>query len=70
MSKNAPAFPGGELPEHPSHPVGLTKREYFAAAALTGMWANKRWDRAAHTVMARLAFKSADAMLTEGESHE
>ena len=28
--EGGPAYPGGEFPEHPNHPVGMSLREYFA----------------------------------------
>lgn len=32
-----PAFPGGELPEHPNHPVGMSLRDWFAGQAISGV---------------------------------
>lgn len=39
-----PAFPGGELPEHENHPVGISKLDWFAGQALAGMLASGMYE--------------------------
>ena len=44
---------------------GMTLRDYFAAAALTGFLSNARFDEtASFETVAKHAFASADAMIT------
>ena len=45
---------------------GMTLRDYFAAAALTGMWALER--SGSFEERAELAYKQADAMLAAREA--
>lgn len=61
--KNEPAFP---CPDHD----GLSLRDYFAAKAMQGVWANSdlltRLPRAsAAQQIAAMAYEQADAMLEE-----
>jgi hypothetical protein len=69
MSKNAPAFPVALGTQDDQHECGfgLTKREYFAAAALTGWLAHPETTTDDPERMAIVAYIIADAMLTEGE---
>ena len=60
---NEPAFPNGWMPES-----GMTLRDYFAAAALTGLM---EASGAMHDKeIAEWAYKFADAMLTAREPQE
>jgi hypothetical protein len=70
------AFPIEELHQSPAAGVpskvmlggGLTKREYFAAAAMQGILANPAWDPNVHRDEKRVAFTArinADALLAE-----
>jgi hypothetical protein len=69
MNKNAikegnmAAYPDPS-PEHLDSPVGLTKREYFAAMAMQGILANTGMRIDVGSV-SRLAVKQADALLNE-----
>lgn len=87
MSKDGgPAFPGkvctGHVDETPvyEHPKGMSLRDYFAAAALTGLLStSKRWNMYPHkpttdkkkkpvissAQYVDLSYRMADAMLTE-----
>lgn len=47
---------------------GLTKREYFAAAALTGLCANPSYSAIPLEKLTADAFAHADAMIGEGEA--
>lgn len=65
---NAPAYPVVGAPGAPEDYPGLTKREAFAMAALTGLLAGeyREWSSGdQYTVVARNAFAYADAMLDE-----
>lgn len=45
-------------------PVGeMTLRDYFAASAMTGMMANTLGTNGAHSQVAEIAYRQADAML-------
>lgn len=52
---------------HVRHQPGLTKREYFAAAALTGLLANQdvTQESESGTKLVCLAFSFADKMVTQ-----
>lgn len=78
-AENPPAFPhdgsgpGGSLQDR----TGMTLRDYFAAAALTGMNATlvetTNWPTAdGANLMAEAAYRQADAMLAarQGGGHE
>jgi hypothetical protein len=56
------AFPQPYL-ECMSHLRGLTMRDYFAAKAMQGLLASDVEYTMAHSVIAELAYKQADAML-------
>lgn len=63
-----PAFPGGELPEHPKHPNGMSLRDWFAGQALGAVIAATKNDTREHgetleQMFARKAYAVADAML-------
>ena len=67
MDNVEPAFPQGGLP---GAPTGMTLRDYFAAAALTGLLANSFHDgvhkplsHATNLEMAEMAYHVADEML-------
>ena len=68
MKDGGPAFGGyRERPEGPDEPImGMSLRDYFAAAALQGAIANER-KGADPTYIARGAYIVADAMLAERE---
>lgn len=70
MKDGGPAFPDGRLTSH----RGMTLRDYFAAAALTGLLANSHDNRinkplslASALEMAELAYHNADEMLKHRE---
>lgn len=77
-----PAFPGTKRISGPSFvpgkasvevdvsSIGMSLRDYFAAAALQGMFANPSWDAQQVSDPKRAAFSAynyADAMLAERE---
>jgi hypothetical protein len=64
MSKRdgGPAFPGAVLPEHPNHPVGMSKREYFAGQIMAALCASGPHDCTAHE-LGLDAVSFADALL-------
>lgn len=75
-NKNLPAFPDplrgasqsftNQSPE--KEPIGLTKREYFAAMAMSGWLASFGPDETAHEGnVAAFAVRCADALLAELE---
>jgi hypothetical protein len=63
------AFPGMAADGHPDYRPGLTKRDYFAAAALTGICANSYtpWSPNVADItdgqIAQAAFELADALI-------
>ena len=58
---------GGEIPD--AHDCGMSLRDYFAAAALTGILATQYEDPPlADSDMAEWAYKVADAMLKERDN--
>jgi hypothetical protein len=59
--KTMPAFPSEQIGVH----QGITIRDYFAAAALSGLLATQRPPGAVdiHTQIAQAAYRYADAML-------
>jgi hypothetical protein len=67
MNKNINAFPI-EINEHTDN--GMTLRDYFAAAALQGLIANKRHMGIDCLTMSNWAYKVADAMLNERENYD
>jgi len=66
MSKDTtvPAFPG---PYSNVKNQGITKREYFAALAMQGMYANSECNDMTKDSVAKVAFAMADAMIEEGK---
>ena len=87
MINDEPAFPvnfandtewsmedpfGRTIPEHSnSQYVGITKRDYFAAAALQGMMANSNLPKSVKdSHLAAAAFNVADAMIKESNNDE
>lgn len=63
-----PAFPmSEEILRHPDprHVMGMTLRDYFAAKALQGMLAASTRQQIDEHMLARDAYKVADAMLLE-----
>lgn len=74
VKDGGPAFPGGELPEHPKHPNGMSLRDYVAAQCLAAATASPELmevvssgsilDGSAFDRMAKRAFQQADAFLT------
>lgn len=46
---------------------GMNLRDYFAAAALSGMFASRLWHETPFDTMAAAAYRTADAMLKERE---
>ena len=52
-----------DLNNHPSTWIGLTKREYFAAMAMSGLMANERTGKPEE--FAKYAVNVADALITE-----
>jgi hypothetical protein len=67
MKSNINAFPI-EINEHTDN--GMTLRDYFAAAALQGLIANKRHMGIDCLTMSNWAYKVADAMLNERENYD
>ena len=67
MNKNKNAFPI-EINEHTDN--GMTLRDYFAAAALQGLIANKRHMGIDCVTMSDWAYKVADSMLNERENYD
>jgi len=67
MNKNTNAFPI-EINEHTDN--GMTLRDYFAAAALQGLIANKRHMGIDCVTMSDWAYKVANAMLNERENYD
>jgi hypothetical protein len=67
MNKNINAFPI-EINEHTDN--GMTLRDYFAAAALQGLIANKRYMGIDCVTMSDWAYKVANAMLNERENYD
>ena len=67
MNKNKNAFPI-EINENTDN--GMTLRDYFAAAALQGLIANKRHMGIDCVTMSDWAYKVADAMLNERENYD
>lgn len=68
-----PIFPVRDMNEH-TGPLGLTKREYFAAMAMIALHASEvrggRWDETSAAICAKNAFVLADALLNELTSTE
>lgn len=70
MKHGGPAFPQVANPD-PSGPIGevfvegLTIRDFFAAAALSGLKANPRTDTLGMLETAEEAYTQADAMIAE-----
>jgi hypothetical protein len=56
---------GAAFPETADHSDGLSKRDYFAAAALTGLLANKYYGQNTSDDLAARSYRLADAMLME-----
>ena len=67
MNINTNAFPV-EINEHTD--TGMTLRDYFAAAALQGLIANKRHMGIDCLTMSDWAYKMANAMLDERENYD
>jgi len=67
MNKNINAFPI-EINEHTDN--GMTLRDYFAAAALQGLIANKRHMGIDCVTMSDWAYKVANSMLNERENYD
>ena len=74
MSKNTLAFPhqpaftaNGDFILYGD--TGMTMRQYYKAAALTGLLAHSELGQEPHATLARLAGEQADAMLREDEEH-
>lgn len=71
MKDGGPAFPGTIDKRALEQPApGMTLRDYFAAAALQGMFSNPSWDAKQVSDPKRVAFSAynyADAMLDERE---
>lgn len=69
MKDGGSAFPGTIDKRALEQPApGMSLRDYFAAAALQGMFANPRWDARQVSDPKRAAFSAynyADAMLSE-----
>lgn len=68
MSKRdgGPAFPGVALPEPPNHPVGMSKREYFAGQIMAGLVSDpglQLFDETQKAGTATHAVSLADALL-------
>ena len=59
---NQPAFPTWKNNDDIAE--GMTLRDYFAAAALQGMYAHPHHDYKTHYMDAQEAYAVADAMLT------
>lgn len=65
MSTNDPAFP----PPHYAKYNGISRRDYFAAAAVQGMLAaNNPYSGDFHT-LCRLAYNLADQMVLTGDKN-
>lgn len=76
-NKNPPAFPCPVRHIDCNHPIGMTLRDYFAAAALTGMLSTGKAPKAREKedegkcqgeIIANLAYFIADFMLIEREN--
>lgn len=67
MNANAPAFPAQEFSQvagaNGSMAFGLTKREYFAAMAMQGMFSANVEDES--TTITKWAVEAADALIAE-----
>jgi hypothetical protein len=64
--EGGPAFPTEnerQTGQHSYHYSGMTLRDYFAAAALTGYYANTPMHQSAEESGAKYAYRTADAML-------
>lgn len=61
MKNNPPAFPTWKRQDDMAE--GMTMRDYFAAAALSGMYANPDHSHNTHFVGAIEAYAMADAMM-------
>lgn len=61
-----PAFPTGlQIGDRAKLDGGMSLRDYFAAAALTGLLANSAGTKHRHEELAMFAYMEADAMLAE-----
>ena len=60
-----PAYPGPWIPEDSQHYKGMTLRDYFAAAALTGLLADHTLNDWHTEEFAMAAYEAADAMIEE-----
>lgn len=63
---NPPAFPNPVYFERDTD-RGMTLRDYFAAAAITGFNACPSFSDESHESVARMAYEQADAMLKARE---
>lgn len=70
INDGIPAFPQNEFSAYTLDRAGLTKRDYFAAAALTGLLAYNEAHLNCGTApqAAAAAFELADAMITASKS--
>ena len=71
INDGGPAYPMGYHPEgNSADHFGMTIRDYFAAAALQGIWANPRDDysEATREDKAQESYRQADAMLKAREA--
>ena len=67
MKDNSPAFPTWNVVDITK---GMTLRDYFAAAALQGLIANKPYMGIDTSLMSDWAYKVANAMLNEREKND
>lgn len=61
IDDGGPAFPTPDF--HLAHERGMSLRDYFAAAALTGLLAHERYGSESPSKLADYAYDQADMML-------
>ncbi len=62
------AFPGMAADGHRDYRPGLTKRDYFAAVALTGFTAGTFWAEVDNDEAAKAAYAVADALIAASKT--